>query len=260
MNTPKEIIINEEIAYQYINNPYYYITKTGILYSTYIKGAHGKSDINKPHKVAYGQDKDGYYRCVLSLNGKHKRIKIHQIMAIQFLGYEQYKNKLVINHIDGNKHNNKLDNLEIVTIKENNAHAWKTGLNSKDKHPFTTRVDVYDNETKEICHFNSMQELINSDFPFEWRYINYIKNKVILFHLCLFKKIITGKNRFDYKVECYYNGVLFKTFNNVLETAQYFNKQSSTISSAFKSKYPKKVNRYTLTFPNVSTIESIITK
>lgn len=258
MNDIKNIVVNGEIAYQYIDNPYYYITKTGVVYSVYIKGAHGKYDISKPRKVVYGEDKDGYYRCVLSLNKKHKHIKIHQMMAIQFLGYKQYETKLVINHLDGNKHNNNIENLEVTTVKENARHAWRTGLSSKDKHPFTTKVDVYDNKTKTTYHFNSIQELRDSDIPVDWRYINYIKNNVVKFNLCLFKKIKTGFGRFDYKVECYYNGKLLKTFDNISDAGKYFNKPSNSVSGAFNSKYPKQVNRYTLTFPNLSTIESTV--
>ena len=77
MNNPKEIIIDGEIAYRYVGNPYYYITKSGVLYSTYIKGGQGKYSVDCIRKVAYGEDDDGYYRVVLSLHGKRKYVKIH---------------------------------------------------------------------------------------------------------------------------------------------------------------------------------------
>lgn len=253
MNKSK-IEINGETAYQYIYNGNYYITKTGTLYSIYVKGGQGKTDINRIHKVAYGQDKDGYYRVVLSNNGEKKHIKIHQIVVNQFLG--GCKDGFVINHKDGNKHNNNVDNLEVVTGLENIQHAWNTGLNSKDKNPNRISVDVYDNMADIMYHFASLQEThdIIKDIPI--RYINQLRNNDVPFYAHMFKKVVYGSGRFDYCVECYRNGILYKTFDNIKDAGKEFGKPSNTISGAFKAKYPKRLNRYTITFPNVSTIES----
>lgn len=81
VSNPSEILVNGEIAYKYTSNENYYITKGGTLYSIYIKGAHGRTDINNPRMVAYGCDKDGYYRAVLSDGGKKQYVKIHQIVV-----------------------------------------------------------------------------------------------------------------------------------------------------------------------------------
>lgn len=54
------------------------------------------------------------------------RAKIHQVMCLYFKG--EYPEGMQINHIDGNKINNRIENLEIVTPKENYAHAKKMGL------------------------------------------------------------------------------------------------------------------------------------
>lgn len=255
MDNPSEIIVDGEIAYRYIYNPYYYITKSGTLYSTYIKGAQGKSDISKIRKVAYGEDKDGYYRVVLSLNGEHTRIKIHQIMINQFMG--GYKDNLVVNHIDGNKHNNSLLNLELITSLENTRHAWEIGLNRKEFNPNRIKVDILDNVTGDIYHFGSLYEASCSGIPLSITYIRHIKNNDILFGMCHFVKVSTGSGKYDYKVECYYNGMLYKTYDSVGEASSDFNKPKNSVSSAFRSNYSKKVNRYTVTFPNLSTIESI---
>jgi len=64
-------------------------------------------------------DKNGYLHTGLSKNGLIKTRKIHQLVAEAFLNHTRCGLKLVINHIDFNKANNKVENLEIVTAREN---------------------------------------------------------------------------------------------------------------------------------------------
>lgn len=68
----------------------------------------------------------GYKQVELFRNGIGKTILLHRIIAKEFVC--GYKKNLFINHIDGNKTNNLPENLEWVTLAENNTHAWKTGL------------------------------------------------------------------------------------------------------------------------------------
>ena len=56
----------------------------------------------------------------------------HKIIAKAFI--PNNKNKPFINHIDGNKQNNKIENLEWCTASENNFHACRTGLAGGVKH------------------------------------------------------------------------------------------------------------------------------
>ena len=256
MKNPETIIIDGEVAYRYIDNENYYITKTGSLYSIYVKGAHGKTDINRIRPVAYGQDKDGYYRVILSDNGNKQYIKIHQIIANQFLG--GCPDDMVINHKDGNKHNNNVNNLEIITNKENIQHAWENGLTDKEHNPNRIPVDILNNETGKTYHFTSLQNAADAFEDISIRYIRAIKDGYRSFCMHLFKKVVTGTKNTDYYVECYYNGLLFKTFKNNNEAAEYFGKSGgNVISSAYKAKHAKRMNRYTITFPNVSTIENV---
>jgi hypothetical protein len=68
----------------------------------------------------------GYNTAVLYNNGKPKTYKVHRLVAKAFI--ENISNKPHVNHIDGDKKNNFVDNLEWVTISENQKHAFRTGL------------------------------------------------------------------------------------------------------------------------------------
>lgn len=61
----------------------------------------------------------GYFYVSLSKNGKVKTLLVHQLVAIEFLNHTPEKFVLTVNHKDFNKQNNKLENLEIVTVREN---------------------------------------------------------------------------------------------------------------------------------------------
>lgn len=68
----------------------------------------------------------GRSRIFLYINGKRKQIKIHHLVALHFIaGYEANK---TVNHIDGNRLNNHMDNLEWITKEENLRHGWKNNL------------------------------------------------------------------------------------------------------------------------------------
>lgn len=71
-------------------------------------------------------NKDDYYYVDLYTE-EHKQVhkRIHRLVADTFIGPEP---NLVVNHIDGDKHNNHADNIEWVTPRENSTHAAKNGL------------------------------------------------------------------------------------------------------------------------------------
>ena len=64
-------------------------------------------------------------------NGKLKRMKVHRLIAFAFIKNEN--NYPIINHIDGNKLNNNLENLEWCTYKHNTQEAIKNGLSKPPK-------------------------------------------------------------------------------------------------------------------------------
>ncbi len=71
--------------------------------------------------------KDGYYETALvDEKCKYKYVRTHRLVAMAFIPNPE--NKPEVNHIDGNKLNNAVSNLEWVTSSENQKHAYATGL------------------------------------------------------------------------------------------------------------------------------------
>lgn len=68
----------------------------------------------------------GYLKVVLRKDGRSKNFKVHQLVAMAFI--ENPNGLPCINHIDGNKQNNKVTNLEWCTFGGNNKHAYLIGL------------------------------------------------------------------------------------------------------------------------------------
>ena len=117
----------------------------------YIFYSNGKVFSKIRNKFLNGStDKDGYLIYQL---GNKNRIKAHRLIALTFIPNPE--NKPQVNHLDGNKQNNDISNLEWVTNSENLKHAHKIGLmkNKKGKE---------DSQTKEIFVFNKEGELLFS--------------------------------------------------------------------------------------------------
>lgn len=80
---------------------------------------------NKDHSLK-SKGENGYLSVDLYSNGKRKIRRVHRLVAKEFI--PNPNNKPQVNHKDGNRQNNNVDNLEWVTGKENCQHAWKNGL------------------------------------------------------------------------------------------------------------------------------------
>lgn len=94
--------------------PLYLVNDTGTVVSMqYGKWRHMK-----------GTDSKGYRHVNLTRDGKMHTLKVHRVVAEAFLG----KSDLQINHRNGNKSDNRLENLEYCTASENVQHAHNTGL------------------------------------------------------------------------------------------------------------------------------------
>lgn len=95
---------------------FYQVSNLGRVKSLPRNGTVKRERILTPHRVG------GYLHAELNMRGVHKGKKIHRLVAEAFIPNPD--NKREVNHIDGNKHNNTVENLEWVTSSENQLHAF----------------------------------------------------------------------------------------------------------------------------------------
>lgn len=109
---------------------------------------------NKKRLMKPAIDSNGYYQIHLSKNGKSKKIRVHRLVAEHFIAKPLDKNQ--VNHIDGNKLNNNINNLEWVTPSENIRHAWEKGLaKMTDKNRETARLNAIKIHSKEVIDLHT---------------------------------------------------------------------------------------------------------
>ena len=109
--------------------------------------------VHKSHKSGY------FYVNLKRPDGKRHPVSLHRIVAIAFV--PNLYNKPEVNHKDGDKSNNTVENLEWVTRKENYEHAVKVGLSKplggENKRP----VHQYTKDGTYIQTFDSLKEAYN---------------------------------------------------------------------------------------------------
>lgn len=130
----------ESIELKYINSLGYEVTKNGCFLSKHFTKK--------------------YYQISLYKNGKSNRFYLHRLIALAFIPNPE--NKPCINHINGIKTDNRIENLEWCTYSENNIHALKTGLSKLPdefiNHSRSKKITQYDLNGKFICNFDSLSE------------------------------------------------------------------------------------------------------
>ena len=109
----------------------------------YSVDCHGNITSDKTgHRMTPCKSRWGYMNVCLRKNGKGKTEKVHRIVAKAFL--PNPLNKREVNHIDGDKTNNELWNLEWATPSENMKHAVEEGLIHRRKMRIVETGEVYE--------------------------------------------------------------------------------------------------------------------
>lgn len=170
----------------------------------------------------------------LIINGKQKRMRVHRMVALTFI--DNPDNKPYVNHINGNRSDNNVENLEWVTPSENTQHAVDTGLFKSGR---ARAVIQYNLNGEQMATFESASEAArqtggsqskitmccrrqrDSVNDYQWRYYDDIQDVQKIE-----KKFITGKK----VAQCDEEGNILKIYPSFKEAARAVNGTSSAIS------------------------------
>lgn len=124
------------------------------------------------------EDRKGYLRLRVTIDRENRCYKVHRLVAEAFL--DNPEGCPQVNHIDGDKHNNRADNLEWVTNVENARHAIKAGLwdnvweaSRKVNEARKIPIVAINSETGERLHFESVSA---AERYFHSRHISAVLN------------------------------------------------------------------------------------
>ena len=115
----------------------------------------------KTKQLLQGCIAEGYRSVKLTFNfSKQKRYYIHRLVAEHFIDNPDPYNKTIVNHKDGNKLNNNMENLEWVSPTENNLHFYREIKKDKNKKQFEKPIFViqYDLLGNKIAEYSSMRQ------------------------------------------------------------------------------------------------------
>lgn len=129
-----------------------------------------KSNLRDGRILKATSDQKGYLRLRVTINRQKHSYKVHRLVAQAFVDNPQGRPQ--VNHKDGNKQNNRAENLEWVTNKDNAHHAIRNGLwdsviagtlreNESRKKPIIA-TDIVTGESKEYSSISDAEREIGS--------------------------------------------------------------------------------------------------
>ena len=187
----------------------------------------------------------GYIDTVIMINGRNKSYRLHRLLAYEFV-----KNSNVdypVNHIDGNKFNISLKNLEWVSFSENIKHAYYTGIKNKltgymNPNSKITQKDVdiiYDTLVKFNGSVRKTYYELKTQIPHLTEAIIYNIKRGLSWNMCDKSKQFTKRwyiSESDVikisKLLVEYNGDISKVYNNINNKSI-----SKSMISKIKNKY-----------------------
>lgn len=187
-NGTKIIIDNTQEYFEHIPGfeDRYMVSNRGNIVSLGKISSHSNLKILKAYT-----DQDGYLRLSLRKNGTKRKYYVHRLVALAFLSNPH--NKPTINHKNGIKNDNRVENLEWATWSENNQHAYDTNLNNslhccgeKAHNSKLTEKDVLEikrqyksgdyTQTELAIRYNVIHQTISAIIRGKtWKYLNVCK-------------------------------------------------------------------------------------
>ena len=186
-------------------------------------------------KILKQATQGGYKFVTLSINNRAKRLRVHRLVAEAFIS--NIEKKPYVNHKDGDRSNNKVENLEWVTPAENTQHAVQTGLLKSSR---SVKVVQYSLNGERIKEFESQTEAANalgiqqakiSDVcngkrqttgGFQWRYASDNIKKLPSVEVTNTKKKVLQIDKFANQV--------LNIYSSIAEAARAVNGTASAIS------------------------------
>ncbi len=166
----------------------YAISDTGLIKRIESRGLDGRLLCEK--FIHGGCYPNGYWFVCLAKNGTYKQEMTHRLVAKTFI--PNPNNLPVVNHIDGNKNNNHVTNLEWCSHSQNRQHAYDTGLSPQRGVPRKVTIKCGEH----ITTFDTMKDCANF-FGFKKCWLtNQIRK-----HGCIF-------NYGEYEIEVHGKGVV----------------------------------------------------
>lgn len=111
-------------------------------------------EVKRGNKILKHSISRGYHYITICIKGKTYQKSIHRLVAELFL--ENPKNKPHVNHKDGDKNNNNVNNLEWVTLSENQLHRYRVLKKYTPVKNFSKSIKVVNNI--EHKYFDSIRE------------------------------------------------------------------------------------------------------
>lgn len=168
---------------------------------------------------------------------------VHRLVATHFIG--NIPKGMVVNHKDGNKLNNRVDNLEIVSHSENQKHAFRHGLQLPQKGETNGAAKISDKDCEELCQMllnGYSNEEIGKRFNLHSRYVSLIRHGKRWEHLTEKYGKFSNSKKYDPRIEKFNKFLELKDTLTNKEIASILEVDPSTISLWRRGKSRKREN------------------
>ena len=144
----------------------YFVTQCGQVYNRHNK------------KLSPCDNGKGYLILGLMIEGKRRTIAVHRLVALAYL--DNPKNLPEVNHINANRLDNNVSNLEWVTHGENVKHSYQL-QNKTVKGEHNPNASVSEKDVREICQYltDGLKSAQIRDLGYNYNIVRKIKRKVV---------------------------------------------------------------------------------